>query len=297
MANLKEIRNRIASVNSTKQITSAMKVVAAAKLKKAQDNIVMLRPYVAKLQEILSTLSSDGNNDNVYAKEQSRSGKVLIMVVTANRGFCGAFNTNVIKLALQLAYEKYGRQMENRKVYFMPIGKKATDFFVKKNFQVLPGAYIEILDNPTFDKTAPTAQMVIDAFVDGQYDNVELVYNQFKNAAVQITTSEQYLPVPKTKKGAKAKEVKKVHRDFIFEPSKEQIIQEIIPNSLKVQLYKAIVDSAASEHGARMTAMHKATDNATELVKTLRLQYNKARQTSITNEILEIVGGAEALRG
>lgn len=297
MANLKEIRTRIASVNSTKQITSAMKVVAAAKLKKAQDNITMLRPYVAKLQEILATLSSNGSgNDNVYAKERP-SGKVLIIVITANRGFCGAFNSNIIKLSLQVAYEKYGRQMENRKVFFMPIGRKGSEFFVKKNFEVISGSYNDLLDNPSFEKTAPAVQMVIDAFLDGNYDSVELVYNQFKNAAVQITTAEQFLPVPKTKSPAKSKDIKKVHYDFIFEPDKEQIVKELIPKSLKVQLYKAIIDSAASEHGARMTAMHKATDNANELVKELRLQYNKARQASITNEILEIVGGAEALRG
>jgi F-type H+-transporting ATPase subunit gamma len=195
-----------------------------------------------------------------------------------------------------VAYEKYSRQMENRKVFFLPIGKKAADFFVKKNFPVVTGNFNALLDNPAFEKTAPVAQTIIDSFLDGSYGKVELIYNQFKNAAVQINTAEPYLPIAKLPK-AQSKERKAVNYDFIFEPSKEQIIKELIPKSLKVQLHKAIIDSVASEHGARMTAMHKATDNATELVKELRLQYNKARQASITKEILEIVGGAEALKG
>ncbi|MDP4207407.1 MAG: ATP synthase F1 subunit gamma [Bacteroidota bacterium] len=296
MANLKEIRVRIASVNSTKQITSAMKVVSAAKLKKAQDNIVMLRPYVNKLQDILATLSANGgNSNNPYSKDRHPE-KVLVVVVTSNRGFCGAFNSNVIKLALYLTAEKYERQFDNRRVTFLPIGRKAFDFFVKKNYQVVEGNYNDLLDNPDFAKTAPVAEKIIEAFLDGTFDRVELVYNQFKNAAVQDTVAEQFLPIPKNdKKPAKGK--KAVHYDFIYEPSEESIIKELIPKSLKAQLHKAIVDSVASEHGARMTAMHKATDNATELAKQLTLQYNKARQTSITNEILEIVSGANALKG
>ena len=298
MGNLKEIRTRIASVTSTRQITSAMKMVSAAKLKKAQDTIMMLRPYANKLQEILSTLSSnDDGNDNPYAKERSAE-KVLIVVVTSNRGLCGAFNANMVKLALQLANEKYSRQNANGKVHFMPIGRKANDFFLKKNFPVISGNYNHLLDNPSFEKTVPAAQMLMKAFLENSYDRIELVYNQFKNAGVQINTAEQFLPIQKLDDQKLGKgQIKPVRHDFIFEPSKEQIISELIPNSLKTQLHKAILDSIASEHGARMTAMHKATDNATDLIKELKLQYNKARQASITNEILEIVAGAEALRG
>jgi len=298
MGNLKEIRTRIASVSSTRQITSAMKMVSAAKLKRAQDTIQAMRPYANKLQEILSTLSSTNDgNDNPYAKERGVE-KVLIVVITSNRGLCGAFNANMIKLALQLANEKYGRQFDNGKVHFLPIGRKANDFFTKKNFPVLAGSFNQLLDHPKFEKTVPAAQMMMNSFLDSTYDKIEIVYNQFKNAGVQINTAEPFLPIPKLDKGKPAESMlKPVRNDFIFEPSKEQIIKVLIPNSLKVQLHKAILDSIASEHGARMTAMHKATDNATDLIKELKLQYNKARQASITNEILEIVAGAEALRG
>ncbi|HEY4788458.1 MAG TPA: ATP synthase F1 subunit gamma [Bacteroidales bacterium] len=298
MGSLKEIRTRIASVTSTRQITSAMKMVSAAKLKKAQDTILMMRPYANKLQEILSTLSSnDDGNDNPYVRERFAE-KILIVVITSNRGLCGAFNANVIKLALQIAGEKYGRQLEEGKVRFMPIGRKASDFFSKKNYAVVTDNYNHLLDHGTFEKTAPAAQMMMNGFLDGTYDRIEIVYNQFKNAGVQITTNEQFLPIPKLPKEKAAKgELKPVRNDFIFEPSKELIIRELIPNSLRTQLHKALLDSIASEHGARMTAMHKATDNASELIKDLRLQYNKARQASITNEILEIVAGAEALQG
>ncbi len=298
MGSLKEIRTKITSFTSMRQITSAMKMVSAAKLKKAQDTILMMRPYANKLQEILSTLSSnDEGNDNPYAKERGAE-KILIVVITSNRGLCGAFNANMTKLALQQASEKYGRQFENGKVHFMPIGRKANDFFTKKNFPVVAGNYNQLLDHPGFEKTVPAAQMMMNSFLDGTYDRVEIVYNQFKNAGVQVTTIEPFLPIPKLSKDKQSKgQLKPVRNDFIFEPSKEQIIKELIPNSLKTQLHKAILDSIASEHGARMTAMHKATDNATELIKDLKLQYNKARQASITNEILEIVSGAEALQG
>lgn len=298
MGSLKEIRTRIASVTSTRQITSAMKMVSAAKLKKAQDTILMMRPYANKLQEILSTLSSnDEGNDNPYAKVRSAE-RVLIVVITSNRGLCGAFNANMIKLALQLATEKYGRQFDNGKVHFMPIGRKANDYFTKKKIPVIEGNFNHLIDNATFEKTVLAAQVLMNAFLDNSYDRIEIVYNQFKNAGVQINTAEEFLPIPKLIKEKLGKgQLKPVRNDFIFEPSKEQIIKELIPNSLKVQLYKAILDSIASEHGARMTAMHKATDNATELIKDLTLQYNKARQASITNEILEIVSGAEALQG
>ena len=298
MGSLKEIRTRIASVTSTRQITSAMKMVSAAKLKKAQDTILMMRPYANKLQEILSTLSSnDEGNDNPYVRERSVE-KVLIVVITSNRGLCGAFNANVIKLAMQIANEKFNSQFASGKVYFMPIGRKANDFFTKKSFPVVSDSYNQLLEHATFEKTVPAAQKMMSGFLDGTYDRIEIVYNQFKNAGVQITTNEQFLPIPKLARDKQMKgALKPVRNDFIFEPSKEQIIRELIPNSLKTQLHKAILDSIASEHGARMTAMHKATDNATELIKDLKLQYNKARQASITNEILEIVAGAEALQG
>lgn len=298
MGNLKEIRTRIASVSSTRQITSAMKMVSAAKLKKAQDTILMMRPYANKLQEILSTLSSnDEGNDNPYARQRQPE-KVLIVAITSNRGLCGAFNSNIIKNSLSLAYEKYSSQMDKGNVHFLPIGRKSSELFIKKGFRVAQGNYNHLLDNPTFEKTVPTAQMLMDLFLEGKYDRIEVVYNQFKNAGVQIPMVEQFLPIPKIKKEKGQKVKTEVSRyDFIFEPSKEEIIRELIPNSLKVQLHKAILDSIASEHGARMTAMHKATDNASDLIKELKLQYNKARQASITNEILEIVAGAEALRG
>jgi F-type H+-transporting ATPase subunit gamma len=298
MASLKEIRTKISSVSSTRQITSAMKMVSAAKLKKAQDNILMMRPYANKLQEILSTLSSNdgGNDDNPYARSRNVE-SVLIVVITSNRGSCGAFNANAIKKALQLANEKFNHLMANGNVYFMPIGKKALDFFVKKNYKVLSGNFNSLVDRSNFEITIPVAQMLMEKFTDGTYDHIEIVYNQFKNAAIQVLTEEQFLPIKKLDKKALDTRLKPLQYDFIFEPSKEFIIQELIPKSLKVQLYKALIDSVASEHGARMTAMHKATDNATEIIKDYKLQYNKARQAAITKEILEIVSGAEALRG
>lgn len=297
MANLKEIRNRIVSVSSMSQITNAMKMVSAAKFKKAQDNILQMRPYAIKLQEILTTLSSNDNSssDNPYIKSGS-SKMVLIVVITSNRGLCGAFNSNVTKLALQTVNEKYSQQLASGNVFFLPVGRKAADFFTKRKYQVLPGNYNHLLDGTTFEKIVPTVQMIIDSFLDGTYSQIEVVYNQFKNAAVQITTNERFLPLDTASLKPSKDKIKTKHHDFIYEPTKEQIIKELIPKSLKIQILKSILDSVAAEHGARMTAMHKATDNATELVKGLRLQYNKARQASITNEILEIVGGAEALR-
>ena len=297
MANLKEIRTRIVSVSSMSQITNAMKMVSAAKFKKAQDNILQMRPYANKLQEILYTLSSNdsSSSDNPYVRSGT-SQMVLVVVITSNRGLCGAFNTNVIKLALQTVNEKYSQQLAAGNVFFLPIGKKASDFFTKRKYQVLPGNYNHLLDGTSFEKIVPTVQMVIDAFLDGTYAKIEVIYNQFKNAAVQITTHEPFLPLETASLKQNKDVPKTLHHDFIFEPSKAEIIKELIPKILKIQILKAILDSVAAEHGARMTAMHKATDNATELVKGLRLQYNKARQASITNEILEIVGGAEALR-
>jgi F-type H+-transporting ATPase subunit gamma len=289
MANLKEIRVRISSVSSTKQITSAMKMVSAAKLRKAQDAILQLRPYANKLEEILSSISEnmDTAEENVFAKQKELK-KSLVVVITSNRGLCGAFNANVIKKALLIAEENKEHHVETS---FIAIGKKSRDFLKAKSLSTV-NSYVEIYDDLSFANISTIAQTLMEYFIDGKFQRIEFVYNQFKNAGVQILTREQFLPIKISEK-----KEKKFHHDFIFEPNKEYIVQELIPKSLKIQFYKAILDSNASEHGARMTAMHKATDNATELLKDLRLTYNKARQASITKEILEIVSGAEALKG
>ena len=285
MANLKEIRNRIASVKSTMQITSAMKMVSAAKLKKAQDAITAMRPYANKLTELLQSLSAtmDGDSGSKFA-EQRELKNVLIVAITSNRGLCGAFNSNIIKEVRRLGDEVYA----NQKVSLVTIGKKGNDI-LKKSFKV-DNNNNAVYDDLTFDNVAEIAEALMSKFSNGDCDKIVLVYNKFKNAATQIVMTEQFLPiVPMTS------EETNVNLDYIFEPSKEEIIEQLIPKSLKTQLYKAIRDSFASEHGARMTAMHKATDNAGELRDSLTLTYNKARQAAITNEILEIVGGAEAL--
>jgi F-type H+-transporting ATPase subunit gamma len=288
MANLKEIRTRIASVNSTKQITSAMKMVSAAKLRKAQNAIVQLRPYANKLKELLSDISQnmDTNEDNVYAQKREIK-NVLIVAISSNRGLCGAFNTNIIKKTVQLVREDYA----NQHVSIYAIGKKTRDFFGNKTNKLI-NSNVEIYDELNFNTASVMAEAIMHDFVTKKYDKVILVYNEFKNAGVQILTDEQFLPI-QTEDNSK----QKFQKDYIFEPNKEYIVKELIPKSLKVQFFKALLDSHASEHGARMTAMHKATDNAIELLKHLRLNYNKARQSAITNEILEIVSGAEALKG
>ncbi len=293
MANLKEIRVRISSVTNTRQITSAMKMVSAAKLKKAQDSIIQLRPYAQKLSEILINISSslDVGDENIYGKEVPVE-NVLIVLVTSNRGMCGAFNSNVIKYAIGTAFLSYEKLLKQDHVKFICIGKKGRDYLKNKNFQIIK-TYNEILDKPSFDKVIPIAEEIMQLFITGQYNRILLFYNKFKNAAVQQITEEQFLPVPKREK----EDDKELNADYIFEPSKEFILKELIPRSLKVEFFKAILDSLASEHGARMTAMHKATDNATDLIRQLALNYNKARQAAITSEILEIVGGAESLRG
>jgi F-type H+-transporting ATPase subunit gamma len=290
MANLKEIRNRIASVGSTMQITSAMKMVSAAKLKKAQDAITAMRPYADKLTELLQNLSAtlDDDSGSKFA-DQREVKKVLIVAITSNRGLAGAFNSNIIKDAAKLAKETYS----GKEVDFYTIGKKGNDI-LKKSAKITANNNA-IFDDLTFENTAEIAEELMDLYAKGKYDKIVLVYNKFKNAATQIVMNEQFLPIlpPKTEANSEAKGA----ADYIFEPSKVEIVKELIPKSLKTQLFKAIRDSVASEHGARMTAMHKATDNATELRDQLKLQYNKARQAAITNEILEIVGGAEALAG
>jgi len=284
MANLKEIRNRITSVSSTMQITSAMKMVSAAKLKKAQDAITAMRPYAEKLTELLQNVSAslDGENGSKYS-DQRPANKILVVAITSNRGLSGAFNTNVVKQTRNLVGLYAGKQVD-----FVTIGKKGNDIIKKANTVINNNN--GVFDDLTFHNVAAIAEELMQLFVEGQYDKIELVYNQFKNAATQIIITEQFLPIVPIKTDNKNQV------DYIFEPSKEQIIEELIPLSLKTQLYKAIRDSFASEHGARMTAMHKATDNATELRNQLKLTYNKARQAAITNEILEIVGGAEALK-
>ncbi|MBF6656037.1 ATP synthase F1 subunit gamma [Flavobacterium columnare NBRC 100251 = ATCC 23463] len=285
MANLKEIRNRITSVSSTMQITSAMKMVSAAKLKKAQDAITAMRPYAEKLTELLQNLSAtlEGEVGGAYTTQREVK-KVLLVVITSNRGLCGAFNSNVVKEVKILADKYQGAQLD-----VLAIGKKGNDT-LRKTHNVIANEST-IFDNLTFDNAATIASKLTDKFIAGEYDTIELVYNQFKNAATQVVKSEQFLPLAPIAKG------NAVSGDYIFEPSKEEIIMTLIPKSLKTQLYKAIRDSFAAEHGARMTAMHKATDNATELRNQLKLTYNKARQAAITGEILEIVGGAEALNG
>ena len=286
MANLKEIRNRISSVSSTMQITSAMKMVSAAKLKKAQDAITAMRPYAEKLTELIQNISAtlEENVSSVYA-EQRPEKKVLLVVVTSNRGLCGAFNSNVIKRTKERV-----QFYANQDVEVLTIGKKAHDILSKS--ETVFANESQLFDALTFDNVSVVAQVLMDAFADKRYDKIEIIYNQFKNAASQIVMTEQFLPLEPISGGNA-----NVVADYIFEPSKEEIINNLIPSSLKTQLFKAVLDSNAAEHGARMTAMHKATDNAKELQNQLKLTYNKARQAAITNEILEIVGGAEALNG
>jgi len=285
MANLKEIRNRISSIGSTMQITSAMKMVSAAKLKKAQDAITAMRPYSSKLTELLQNLSStlDSDAGGAYSTQREIS-KVLIVVVTSNRGLCGGFNSSVIKKTIQNIETNY----EGAQVDLLNIGKKGNDI-LSKTYSVYESRN-DIFDDLTFDNVAQIAEKMMRLYVEGTYDKIEIIYNQFKNAATQIPQVEQFLPIKPVEGDVST------NSDYLFEPSKEEIVLELIPKSLKTQLYKSIRDSFAAEHGARMTAMHKATDNATELRDELLLQYNKARQAAITNEILEIVGGAEALK-
>lgn len=287
MANLKELRSRITSVSSTMQITSAMKMVSAAKLNKAQMAITAMRPYADKLTELLQSLSAslDSDSSSAYAEEREVN-KVLVVAIASNRGLAGAFNTNIIKASRELYQNTYaGKQVD-----FVTIGKKVNDI-VSKTHTVIANKS-QVYDDLTFANVATIAEELMVLFTNKSYDKIVVVYNKFRNAASQDVTTEQFLPiVPVEKEGGN----ENVNLDYVFEPSKEEIVEELIPKSLKTQLYKAIRDSFASEHGARMTAMHKATDNATELRDALKLSYNKARQASITNEILEIVGGAEAL--
>ncbi|WP_417362631.1 ATP synthase F1 subunit gamma [Galbibacter sp.] len=286
MANLKEIRNRITSVGSTMQITSAMKMVSAAKLKKAQDAITAMRPYADKLTELLQSVSAslEGESGSVFA-EQREVKNVLVVSITSNRGLCGAFNTNVIKESSRLANETYA----DKNVSFMTIGKKGHDILGKK-FYVIHNNN-SVFDDLTYENVSEITRRLMDIYSEGTYDKIVLVYNHFRNAATQVVKTENFLPI----QPVALEDSVSSSADYIFEPNKVEIVETLIPKSLKTQLYKSIRDSFASEHGARMTAMHKATDNAGELRSELKLTYNKARQAAITNEILEIVGGAEAL--
>ena len=285
MPNLKEIRSRITSVGSTMQITSAMKMVSAAKLKRAQDAITQMRPYSNKLTDLLQSLSSslDGSENNQYSDSREVK-KLLIVSITSNRGLCGGFNSYIIKSAKSIIE----KQNKNTEVEILSIGKKSSEHFTKNGYKMF-SVHDEVYNNLTFDNISNIAETIIKKFLSKEFDKVVLVYNQFKNAATQIIMNENYLPIE-----SRAEEKTQI-ADYIFEPNQNEIVKELIPKSLKTQLFKAVLDSHAAEHGARMTAMHKATDNAAELKKELTLTYNKARQAAITGEILEIVGGAEAL--
>jgi F-type H+-transporting ATPase subunit gamma len=298
LANLKEIRLRIFSVKSTQQVTSAMKMVSAAKLRKAQDAILQMRPYAKELQNILANVSynMDASVENQYT-EHPEVNRILIIAIASNRGLCGGFNSNVIRTVTFLATNTYKDYYQQGEVDVIAVGKKVSDGLKSKNIQVIKTIH-ELFDNLNFKKVSDIAENLMDAFAAKTYDKVEIVYNQFKNAAIQKLEIEQFLPVKMNEELYKVKgdEGTMIRPDYIFEPSMQEIVDIVIPKSLKIQLFKAILDSVASEHGARMTAMHIATDNASGLLRELRLNYNKARQAAITNEILEIVSGANALK-
>ena len=286
MANLKEIRSRITSVGSTMQITSAMKMVSAAKLKRAQDAITQMRPYSNKLTELLENLSAnlDSSSTGKYT-EQRDLNKILFVTISSNRGLCGGFNANIIKKTKDLIKNKYSKCSP----YILSIGKKTSEHFTKNNFDIIKKSD-ELFSDLTYNNVKDIAEFIMSAFIDKKFDKVVLVYNRFKNAATQVVMSENFLPLEQKTSNTN------LSMDYLYEPSQKEVVRELIPKSLKTQLFKAVLDSHASEHGARMTAMHKATDNAAELKKELTLTYNKARQAAITGEILEIVGGAEALK-
>jgi len=293
MANLKEVRNRITSVSSTQQITKAMKMVSAAKLKRATNAIVQLRPYANKLKELLANLSAsleDGSSPYLQEREPVR---VLVIVVTSNRGLAGAFNANAIKTANNLIAEKYTKQLQAGNVSIVAIGKKSQEYYQRRKYNVI-GNNNDLYLDLNFENTSKITESIMEGFVNGKFDRVELVYNHFRNAAVQYLIAEQLLPVPKPEK---QDEVKTANVDYILEPSQEEIVEQLIPKNIKIQVYRAVLDSNASEHGARMTAMDKATENAGELLKALKLSYNQARQAAITTELTEIVSGAAALSG
>lgn len=289
MANLKEVKTRISSVISTQQITKAMKMVAAAKLRRAQDSIMQMRPYAQKLGEVLENVSAgleSGQSDFSTSRDED---SILIIAISSDRGLCGPFNSNVFKTAVELIHTKYESQLKSGDLHILPIGKKSLEFFTKRNYNVI-SEYSDMFTNLSFEKARVAADFVLKEFADEKFDKVELVYNEFKNIATQVLKTEQFLPLEES-----GEQDSNLHNDFIFQPNQEVLVEELIPKSLKVQLYKAILESNAAEHGARMTAMDKATENADELLKDLKLKYNQTRQAAITKEILEIVSGAEAL--
>ncbi|HEY0608868.1 MAG TPA: ATP synthase F1 subunit gamma [Chitinophaga sp.] len=291
---LKEVRNRIKSVQSSQQITKAMKMVSAAKLRRAQDAILLMRPYAVKLQEMLQNIvsSTEGDIEMALAAERPVE-KVLIVVITSDRGLCGAYNSNLIKLAKQLIREKYAEQYAKGRVELMPIGKKGYEHFAKNGYRI-NDQYWHLFADLNFEHVKQAAAIALNGFIKGDYDAVEIVYSQFKNAATQVYTTEQFLPIAKV---AQKEGQQKIKADYIFEPEKEALIAELMPKILNTQFFKAILDGHASEHGARMTAMDKATENAAELLRNLKLSYNRARQAAITTELTEIVSGAAALAG
>lgn len=297
MANLKEVRSRIASVKNTQQITSAMKMVSASKLRKAQNAIQKMRPYDEKLYEILLHISGDIDQnelDVVYTREREVE-NVLMVVIASNRGLCGSFNSNVIKKAESKIRNDYYDHLQSGNLHIYAIGKKVNQYFSKSDQYNVVGYESDMIEKPDFDSVRELAEKLMEQFADGTYDRIEIVYNRFKNAATQILTTEKFLPLAsenQEEEGEKETEI-----EYLYEPDKETILRELLPKTLKVQLYKAFLDSHAAEHGARMTAMHQATENAKELLHDLQLAYNKARQAAITNEILEITSGAEALKG
>jgi F-type H+-transporting ATPase subunit gamma len=295
MANLKAIRVRLSSVKSTRQITSAMKMVAAAKLRKAQDAIVQLRPYADKLNEIQAGLSAalrDTEIENIFAERKKGNGKVLLVVITSNKGLCGAFNANVIREARRIMSEKYRELNRKGDLAVITVGKKANDSLRKLKCNIIAD-HSDLYSGLTFDRVSALADSLMQFYVTGEYDTVEIIYNQFRNAAMQNLTDEVFLPVTMTAPDGRVT----APADYIYEPDQISIVSELIPKTLRIKLYRALLDSFAAEHGARMTAMHQATDNATDIIRDLTLQYNKARQASITNQLLEVVSGAEALNG
>ena len=296
MAGLKEVRIRIASVKSTQQITSAMKMVAASKLRKAQNSIIKLRPFAAKLKEILQNLtgSIEDSGENVYSGQRDPE-KILLIVIASNRGLCGAFNSNIMKATLALISEKYQSQFASGNVSLITIGKRATEYFTKRNYKII-STHDEFFDKLNFATISPFADFLMQSYVKKEFDRIEIIYNQFKNAAVQKLVSEQFLPIVQYAQPGKPV-TNKTSADYIFEPDKETVVRELIPKTLRIQVFKAVLDSFAAEMGARMTAMSQATDNARELLRNLNITYNKARQNQITNELIEIVSGAEALKG
>ena len=292
MPSLKEVKSRITSVISTQQITKAMKMVAAAKLRKSQERIMQMRPFAQKMNSLLQNLSSVENGGEAWYSQVREEKKVLIIAITSDRGLCGSFNSTIFKATLRLVEEKYSQQGKQGNITYLPIGKKALEFFEKRGANVI-NSYSGLFNNLSFDNVAKIGVHVMDAFRKGEFDKVEIVYNEFKNVATQILRVEQFLPILPP---GEDKSIKTSQTDCIYQPNQAEILTGLIPKSLKVQLYKAVLDSNAAENGARMTAMDKATDNAGELLKELKLTYNRTRQAAITKEILEIVAGAEALK-